>query len=143
MSRSRRQLRVRNPNVLLLLPLLARPHCHAHILRTTPVDHSFILGRHPEFHHRLLAAILWAASVDQLQLLVERSWSAYSVSVRTNAPVQILCLRLGMSSERRLLPVGWPKANLLLQSSMVADHRRSEGAFGDGPNAALILLDST
>src|ERR1035437_5252082 len=54
MSRSRRQLRVRNPNVLLLLPLLARPHCHAHILRTKPVDHSFILGRHPEFHHRLV-----------------------------------------------------------------------------------------
>src|ERR1019366_2106897 len=40
MSRSRRQLRVRNPNVLLLPPLLARPHCHAHILRTKPVDTS-------------------------------------------------------------------------------------------------------
>src|SRR5664279_4021274 len=40
MSRSRRQLRVRNPNVLLLLPLLARPHCHTRILRTTPVDTS-------------------------------------------------------------------------------------------------------
>src|ERR1019366_3438511 len=56
MPRSRRQLRVRNPDVFLLLPLLARAHCHAHILRTKPVDDSFILGRHPEFHHRLLGA---------------------------------------------------------------------------------------
>src|SRR5664279_568927 len=56
MPRSQRQLRVRNPDVFLLLPLLARAHCHAHILRTKPVDHSFILGRHPEFHHRLLGA---------------------------------------------------------------------------------------
>src|SRR6266699_6809728 len=37
-SRSRRQLRVRDPDVLLLLPLLARPHRHAPILRTKSVD---------------------------------------------------------------------------------------------------------
>src|SRR6266496_2782690 len=40
MSRRRRQLRVRNPDVLLLLPLLARPHRHAPILRTKSVDTS-------------------------------------------------------------------------------------------------------
>src|SRR5260370_19769002 len=40
MSRRRRQLRVRDPDVLLLLPLLARPHRHAPILRTKPVDTS-------------------------------------------------------------------------------------------------------
>src|SRR6266516_2499812 len=34
MSRSRCQLAVRDPDVLLLLPLLARPHRHAPILRT-------------------------------------------------------------------------------------------------------------
>src|ERR1035437_3743411 len=68
MSRSRRQLRVRNPNVLLLLPLLARPHCHAHILRTKPVDHSFILGRHPEFHHRLVGkTTIGSALAQELQ----------------------------------------------------------------------------
>src|SRR5206468_11094919 len=38
MSRSRRQLAVRDPDVLLLLPLLARPHRHAPILRTKSVD---------------------------------------------------------------------------------------------------------
>src|SRR5207302_441851 len=37
-SRSRRQLAVRDPDVLLLLPLLARPHRHAPILRTKSVD---------------------------------------------------------------------------------------------------------
>src|SRR5437879_10185129 len=40
MSRRRRQLRVRDPDVLLLLPLLARPHRHAPILRTKSVDTS-------------------------------------------------------------------------------------------------------
>src|SRR3989442_12684435 len=40
MSRSRRQLGVRDPDVLLLLPLLARPHRHAPILRTKSVDTS-------------------------------------------------------------------------------------------------------
>src|SRR5205823_12510381 len=40
MSRRRRQLGVRDPDVLLLLPLLARPHRHAPILRTKSVDTS-------------------------------------------------------------------------------------------------------
>ena len=43
MSRSRRQLAVRDPDVLLLLPLLARPHRHAPILRTKSVDTSEVL----------------------------------------------------------------------------------------------------
>src|ERR1019366_2410290 len=38
MPRSRCQLRVRDPQILLLLPLLARAHRHALILRTNPVD---------------------------------------------------------------------------------------------------------
>src|SRR5437667_4360167 len=40
MSRRPRQLGVRDPDVLLLLPLLARPHRHAPILRTKSVDTS-------------------------------------------------------------------------------------------------------
>src|SRR5271157_5908862 len=44
MSRRRRQLAVRNPDVLLLLPLLARAHCHARILRTKPVDTATFLA---------------------------------------------------------------------------------------------------
>ena len=40
MPRSRGQLRVRYPDVLLLLPLLARPHRHVRILRTKLVDTS-------------------------------------------------------------------------------------------------------
>src|SRR5450759_4902740 len=38
MPRSGCQLRVRDPQILLLLPLLARAHRHAPILRTNPVD---------------------------------------------------------------------------------------------------------
>ena len=44
MSRSRRQLGVRDPDVLLLLPLLACPHRHAPILRTKPVDTAEVLA---------------------------------------------------------------------------------------------------
>src|SRR5436190_24159825 len=40
MPRSRCQLAVRDPNLILLLPLLARPHRHAPILRTKSVDTS-------------------------------------------------------------------------------------------------------
>src|SRR5882762_2688838 len=40
MSWSRCQLRVRDPQIFLLLPLLARPHRHAPILQTKPVDTS-------------------------------------------------------------------------------------------------------
>src|SRR5437588_10620299 len=44
MSRSRRQLGVRDPDLLLLLPLLARPHRHAPILRTMSVDTAEVLA---------------------------------------------------------------------------------------------------
>ena len=40
MSWRRRQLRISNPNVFLLFPLLARPHRHTRILRILPVDPS-------------------------------------------------------------------------------------------------------
>jgi hypothetical protein len=47
MPRSRCQLRVRDPNLILLLPLLARPHCHARILRTKSVDTTNVLLNEP------------------------------------------------------------------------------------------------
>src|SRR5208282_3091433 len=40
MSWRRGQLRMSNPNVFLLFPLLARPHRHTRILRSLPVDPS-------------------------------------------------------------------------------------------------------
>src|ERR1019366_9206568 len=40
MPRSRCQLRVRNPNLLLLLPPLMRPHRHVRILRIIPVTYT-------------------------------------------------------------------------------------------------------
>src|SRR5262252_4879777 len=42
MTRSRSQLRMGNPDVLLLFALLARPHRHARILRTKPLSTSTI-----------------------------------------------------------------------------------------------------
>src|SRR5260370_41634953 len=40
MSWRRGQLRMSDPNVFLLFPLLARSHCHTRILRILPVDTS-------------------------------------------------------------------------------------------------------
>src|ERR1035441_6244831 len=45
MTRSRCQLRMRDPQIFLLLPLLARPHRHAPILQTKPV-HTSTLSAH-------------------------------------------------------------------------------------------------
>src|SRR5450755_598013 len=45
MPRRRCQLRVRNPQIFLLLPLLARPHRHAPILRTNPVHSLKVFAR--------------------------------------------------------------------------------------------------
>src|SRR5271165_5830152 len=44
MPRRSCQLGVRDPQSLLLLPLLARAHRHRAILRTMPVDISHLLG---------------------------------------------------------------------------------------------------
>src|SRR5437879_1971117 len=44
---SRRQLGVRDPDLLLLLPLLARPHRHAPILQTNSVDTVKVLAYEP------------------------------------------------------------------------------------------------
>jgi hypothetical protein len=52
MPRSGCQLRVRDPNLLLLLPLLARPHRHAPILRTKSVDTSKVFAYESELAPR-------------------------------------------------------------------------------------------
>src|ERR1019366_4127049 len=57
MPRSRRQLRVRDPEVLLLFPLLARAHRHAHILRTNPVDTSELSAHEPRLAPRAARVI--------------------------------------------------------------------------------------
>src|SRR5260370_17661539 len=69
MSRRHRQLRVRDPNVFLLLLATPLAHRHARILRTIPVDHTIFCFRYPDLHHGLLAHCLLAtfhfsASVD-------------------------------------------------------------------------------
>ena len=57
MSRSRRQLGVRDPDLLLLLPLLARPHRHAPILQTKPVDTSTLSTRESKLAPRAVREI--------------------------------------------------------------------------------------
>jgi hypothetical protein len=52
MPRSRCQLRVRDPQIFLLLPLLARPHRHAPILQTKPVDTSTLSAHESELAPR-------------------------------------------------------------------------------------------
>ena len=62
MPRRRCQLRVRDPNLFLFLPLLARPHRHAPILQTKPVDTSTLSAHESELAPR-------AANVGTVQTL--------------------------------------------------------------------------
>src|ERR1035441_7465201 len=55
MPRSRCQLRVRDPQPLLLLPLLARPHRHPPILQTKPVDTSTLSAHESELAPRAVS----------------------------------------------------------------------------------------
>src|ERR1700675_3884312 len=60
MPRSRCQLRVRDPQIFLLLPLLARPHRHTPILQTKPVDTSTLSVHESKLAPRAAkAAVAW------------------------------------------------------------------------------------
>src|ERR1700678_3463634 len=50
-----RQLRMRDPDVFLLLPATSLAHSHARILRTFPVDLFSFCFTYPDLHHGLLA----------------------------------------------------------------------------------------
>src|SRR2546427_6803550 len=52
------QLRVRDPDLLLLLPLLARPHRHAPILQTNSVDTVKVLAYEPALAPRAAKGLL-------------------------------------------------------------------------------------
>src|SRR5205823_8628685 len=69
MSRSRRQLAVRDPDVLLLLPLLARPHRHAPILRTKSVDTAKVFAYESGLSPR--SVNLSRTNLDDLKLFIE------------------------------------------------------------------------
>src|ERR1700689_2980660 len=49
-----RQLRMRDPDVFLLLPATSLAHRHARILRTFPVDLFTFCFTYPDLHHGLL-----------------------------------------------------------------------------------------
>src|ERR1700722_15392698 len=51
-----RQLRMRDPDVFLLLPATSLAHRHARILRTFPVDLFSFCFTYPDLHHGLLTA---------------------------------------------------------------------------------------
>jgi hypothetical protein len=65
MPRRRRQLRVRDPQIFLLRPLLARPHRHAPILQTKPVDTSILSSRDRkvEFSTGLVIGAVWSVAM--------------------------------------------------------------------------------
>src|SRR5271157_5343110 len=74
------QLPVRDPQSLLLLPLLARAHRHTPILRTELVDTSHFLRRYPDLHHRLLSALSMAMRCGAL---ANCFWFLPSIAVNT------------------------------------------------------------
>ena len=67
MPRRYRQLRMRDPDVFLLLPATPLVHRHARILRTIPVDHTTSFVHVPDLHHRLLASIRVQCGILELE----------------------------------------------------------------------------
>ncbi len=65
MPRSRCQLGVRDPDVLSLLPLLARPHRHAPTLRTESVDTAEVFAYEPGLAPRAASLGLHLHQVGQ------------------------------------------------------------------------------
>src|ERR1700689_3801895 len=57
-----RQLRMRDPDVFLLLPATSLAHRHARILRTFPVDLFSFCFTYPDLHHGLLGYDAMVAS---------------------------------------------------------------------------------
>src|SRR3984885_2836763 len=56
-----RQLRMRDPDVFLLLPATSLAHRHARILRTFPVDLFSFCFTYPDLHHGLLDRLIFRA----------------------------------------------------------------------------------
>src|SRR5271167_4274386 len=64
MSRRCGQLRVRDPDPLLLLPLLARAHRHTAILRRDCVDTSDVFAYEPRLAPRAAKDLFWIIGFD-------------------------------------------------------------------------------
>src|SRR5215469_6306076 len=62
MTRSRSQLRMGNPDVLLLFALLARPHRHARILRTKPLSTSTISAQESRLAPQAARTVMCSAA---------------------------------------------------------------------------------
>src|SRR5256712_5188493 len=90
---SRRQLGVCDPDLLLLLPLLARPHRHAPILQTNSVDTVKVLAYEPGLAPR-------AASTLNPIFMLGGAPEAYEVSSET-PPFWRPFLRNEQNSEKR------------------------------------------
>src|SRR5712691_2885712 len=85
---SRRQLGVRDPDVLLLLPLLTRPHRHALILRTKSVDTAEVSClTNLDLHHGLLGTAA-PSSAAKLRLWYSQSSSFSSRSQNIRDPLR-------------------------------------------------------
>src|SRR2546427_536150 len=111
---SRRQLGVRDPDLLLLLPLLARPHRHAPILQTNSVDTVKVLAYEPGLAPRAVSQLcsyrgnrdvkrsaIWGMRTAVLLLvLLTASWSAAQSSK--------------MSKDLQAVPSGTP-VNVVVQ----------------------------
>src|SRR5207249_3836534 len=83
MPRSRCQLAVRDPNLILLLPLLARPHRHAPILRTKSVDTSKVFVYESGLSPRSVSQILASAKNRTFPLTTGSHWARQFAKLTT------------------------------------------------------------
>src|SRR5450631_1111933 len=108
-----RQLRVRDPDVFLLLPATPRAHRHARILRTIPVDHTIFCCRYPDLHHRLLAFAYKSCSRGQAHVHLEE------LMARFVAALSLVLLVASVASAQNP-PQSDPQAVALATQAMTA-----------------------
>src|ERR1700677_3305997 len=83
-----RQLRMRDPDVFLLLSATPFVHRHPHILRTIPVDHISFYFTYPDLHHGLLGVFAqdsWRV-VPRLTLTYGLRWDVDFAPSSTSGP---------------------------------------------------------
>src|ERR1035441_1297914 len=147
MPRSGYQLRVRDPQILLLLPLLARAHRHAPILRTNPVDTPELSAYESRLTSR--AAKVRACWTSQSQRSAHpwrvrsRIWIRWAgvVAAGTGAGASEVPGFIGVAS----VPDDCPQDGHGSASSGILDpqKRQSIPVTGSSPRLASILLWKT
>src|SRR5450759_3943864 len=138
MSRSCCQLRVRDPQPLLLLPLLARAHRHRPILRTDPVDTLEVFAYESRLAPRAASLRTHGCVLALSNVLHSGSMSEKDVILRMQREINLT------RETARLIGITQPDLNHLTDSFRVAGAAhavlgREPALFGPGSGLLRVM----